>query len=402
MKKTISLLLCALLVCSCASLSVTAQVETYTNVILMIGDGMGENHLQLAKQERGISLFMEEECDLHGGSKTRSFSSSVTDSAAGGTALACGVRTNNGCVGVYPYDTFGLFSVPRSLTEAAKLSGRAAGVITTDSNDGATPASFTAHTSARGNSKDICTQQVTSDFDLIWGASSDDFDESLAKENGFTVIRTKSEMDALEKGGRSFAQFNYGETWKTATSPDSDAPTLSQMTAKAISQLENDNGFFLMVEGAHIDKFSHRSNGSDSYDAKVAGAAEAVEEFDNAVETAVQFARADGHTLVVVTADHETGGITCIDGTYTYTKTSHTGTDVPLLVFGSDDLIKDGEHIENRQVARRIGAKMGLRADLFPVKDGGKISAFWDRVCAWFQKLLDRIPAKYITTITTK
>ena len=99
---------------------------------------------------------------LRGQSKTRSSSSAVTDSAAGATALACGVRTTNGCIGVYPYDMFGWEAVPYNLTEIAMEKGMNTGVITTDSTTGATPASFSAHTSSRGNAEDIAAQQIAS------------------------------------------------------------------------------------------------------------------------------------------------------------------------------------------------------------------------------------------------
>ena len=129
MKRILSVLLAILILCTGLVPCVCAKdAETYKNVILMIGDGMGENHLQLAKQERGISLFMEDECDLRGYSRTRSTSSAVTDSAAGGTALSSGVRTTNRYVASYWYDPLGWFSVPRTLAEAAKLSGRRSGV----------------------------------------------------------------------------------------------------------------------------------------------------------------------------------------------------------------------------------------------------------------------------------
>ena len=381
MNKVLSALLAVLIVCTGLVPCFAAQdAKKYDNVILMIGDGMGPNHLELAKQERGISLFMEDACDLFGYSKTRSHSSAVTDSAAGGTALSSGVRTTNRYVATYWYDPLGWFSVPRTLAEAALMTGRRSGVITTDKTDGATPASFTAHTSDRGNSEDISTQQAKSGFDLIWGAAVDTFDPDLAAENGFATLTTKREMDALKPGSKSFAQFDYDVMWRTEAPADSASPTLSQMTEKAISLLDNDDGFFLMVEGAHIDKWSHTSNEPDNYDTKVANAAEAVEEFDKAIEIAANFAKEDGSTLVVITADHETGGITLQDGKYTYTKSSHTGVDVPLIVFGSDDFIADGEHIENRQVAQRIGEKMGLGD--FPVSDPGKISTFFRKIIA--------------------
>lgn len=393
MKKILSVLLAVLFVCTGLVPCLAAQdAKPYTNVILMIGDGMGPNHLELAKQERGITLFMEENCDLRGFSKTRSTSNAVTDSAAGGTALSSGVRTTNRYVASYWYDPLGWFSVPRTLAEAAKRSGRRSGVITTDHTDGATPASFTAHTSDRGNSEDISTQQATSDFDLLWGGECDTFDAALAAQNGFTVVTTKSEIDNLRPGSKSFGQFNYDWMWRTEVPDIVTSPTLSEMTEKAIDLLQNDDGFFLMVEGAHIDKWSHTSNEADNYDTKVANAAEAVEEFDNAIEIAADFAKKDGNTLVVVTADHETGGITLIDGKYTYTTSSHTGVDVPLIIFGSDDLIQDGDHIENRQVAQRIGAKMGL--DKFPVSDPGKVVRFLhDKVRTFFMNR-DYVPLR--------
>lgn len=388
MKKTVSVLLAVLIACAgLVPCMAAGEAKTYANVIFMIGDGMGENHLNLAKQERGITLFMEDNCDLRGYSKTRSFSSAVTDSAAGGTALSSGVRTINRYVASFWYDPLGWFSVPRTLAEAALESGRRSGVITTDRTDGATPASFTAHTSDRGNSTDISTQQATSGFDLIWGGDADTFDAELAAQNGFTVVTSKDEMDALQAGSKSFAQFDYNWMWRTEVPGIVTAPTLSQMTAKAIELLQGDDGFFLMVEGAHIDKWSHTSNEADNYDTKVANAAEAVEEFDNAIRTAVDFARKDGNTLVIVTADHETGGITLQDGKYVYTKTSHSGVDVPLIVFGSDDLIKNGEHIENRQVARRVGAKMGL--DKCPKAVAGKVTSYFRWLAGYLKKYME-------------
>ena len=384
MKKVISVfLVLALLLCS-FSVCAAAEQKTFKNVILMIGDGMGENTLKLAKQERGITLFMEENCDVRGYSQTRSHNKEVTDSAAGGTALACGVRTNNSCVAVFHNDKNGLISVPRTLAEAALLSGRRSGVITTDTNDGATPSAFTAHTSNRGNSEDICTQQATSGFDLIWGAASSDFDAALAEENGFKVIRTKDEMNALESGTRSFGQFDYNTTWHLQAPEGSTSPVLSEMTAKAIAQLTNENGFFLMVEGAHIDKNSHSNLAAEC--------AEAVEEFDNAIETAVEFAEKDGDTLVVITADHETGGIQLNDeGVYAYTQGSHSAANVPVIVFGDKDFIGSGEAIENREVSQRLGKAMGLSEELFPAEDDGKLPIFWQKVCDFFASLWQRI-----------
>lgn len=379
LKKLTALLLSLLLVCAiCAPVASALDRGTgYKNIILMIGDGMGENHLALAKQERGISLYMEDYCDVRGYSKTRSASHRVTDSAAGGTALSSGVRTVNHYVATYVYDPLDWFSHPRTLAEAAKKCGMRSGVITTDTTDGATPASFSAHTSHRSNSTDITTQQMQSDLDLIWGGAVKTFSADTAASNGFTVVTTAREMQSLKSGSRSFGQFDYNAMWHTEAPAGSDSPTLSQMTEKAINLLKNDQGFFLMVEGAHIDKHSHGSNDADNYDTKVANAAEAVEEFDHAIEIAAKFAKRDGNTLVVITADHETGGIVLKDGKYVYTKSGHTNADVPVIVFGCKDFFAPGAHIENRQVSQRIGALAGFDKNIFPTSDPGKIPQYF-------------------------
>ncbi len=106
-----------------AGLSPTpAPRDEVINVIYLIGDGMGENHLELARQELGIEFVMDT-MPVRGQTKITSFSSAVTDSAAAGTALACGVRTNNGAIGVYPYDLFALYAYPANLTELAMEKG---------------------------------------------------------------------------------------------------------------------------------------------------------------------------------------------------------------------------------------------------------------------------------------
>ena len=139
------------------------------NVIYLIGDGMGFNHLEKAKNERGISLTMDT-FPLQGASMTRSHSNAVTDSAAGGTALSTGERTFNGGIGVYFSDSNAVFSYPKNITELCLERGMMTGVITSDETSGATPASFSAHESDRGNTEEITEDQLNSGINLIWGA----------------------------------------------------------------------------------------------------------------------------------------------------------------------------------------------------------------------------------------
>ncbi len=331
-----------------------AQVK---NVIYLIGDGMGVYHLEKTKNELGIELTMDT-FEFEGRSQTRSSSNAVTDSAAGGTALACGVRTTNGMLGVYYFDPVHIESQPKNIRELCEENGMMTGVITTDATSGATPSAFTVHTSSRNNTKDIDNQQMALDIDLMWGCTSDYVTQEKCEENGFTFVKTYDEMMALEEGSRSFAQFDNA-TW-TDEQVDTDTPTLSQMTEKAIDLLDDtDEGFFLMIEGAHIDKHSHSNDD--------ASMTESLKEFDEAIAVALEYAKLDGETLVVVTADHETGAIVVNDdGTYSFTSGSHSAADVPVLVYGSETFIENGETVKNIQIPERIAYSLGFTAEQFP------------------------------------
>lgn len=327
------------------------------NVILLIGDGMGFNHLEKTKAEINVSLVMDTFA-FKGKSMTRSFTKKVTDSAAGGTALATGIRTANSAVGVYPLDKKPAFSYPKNLTELCKERGMMTGVITTDETSGATPASFSAHSSDRYNTADITNDQLTSDIDIIWGTANGVATESAAEKNGYTYITSYSEMNSLEEGSRSFAQFT-NSLW-TLEQADKNTPNLQQMAVKAVDLLDDtDKGFFLMIEGAHIDKHSHSNKSKEM--------TEALAEFDKTVEAMLNYAKADGETLVVITADHETGGITPDGGSYVYTSDGHTAADVPVLVYGSDKLIAGGERLNNYEIAIRIAYILGFNEKQFPV-----------------------------------
>lgn len=333
------------------------EYKQIKNVIYLIGDGMGPLHLEKTKQEKGIELTMDT-FPHQGRSMTRSLSSSVTDSAAGGTALATGTRTYNGAIGVYMDDPVRAESHPKNLAELCLENGMMTGIVTTDKTSGATPATFSAHTYSRGNTKAISSQQLASGYDLIWGGTTDYVTQSDAEANGFTLIKTYDEMMALQPGTRSFAQFD-NDTWHLEQ-VDADTPTLEQMTMKAVDLLDDtDEGFFLMVEGAHIDKNSHANNDE--------GMTEALEEFDRTIAAVLAYAEADGETLVVITADHETGGIVLNeDGTYSFTKGDHSDADVPVLVYGSDTIIENGEVLNNYEIPIRIAYSLGFTAEQFP------------------------------------
>lgn len=334
------------------------------NVILLIGDGMGELHLEMTKEMRDIELVMDT-MPQQGYAMTYSASSSVTDSAAGATALATGTKTQNGRIATYwpemedyaEYEGY----YPVSITEVCMDHGLKTGVVTTDNLTGATPGGFTAHAESRSDAEDIALDQLASGIDLIWGKDDGTVTEEQVASAGYTYISTIDEMNALTGNEKSYGLFT--SSMYHTTNKNSYTPTLSQMTARAIELLDRTSkkGFFLMVEGAHIDKRSH--------DEDEEGAAEALEEFDNAVRAALEFADADGRTLVIVTADHETGGVTLMDdGSYVMTTGSHTGVNVPVRAFGPYSFILEDEVINNIEICVMIARALGFEDGCIPAK----------------------------------
>ena len=159
------------------------EADDVKNVIIMIGDGMGFNHLYATEDVHDVDLTILNGFEYYGSQRTRSASALVTDSAAGGTALATGGKTMNGYVGVYPTDPLGVIAVPASVTDVAMKYGKATGIVTSDSIMGATPSAFSAHVRDRDLGEDIFAQQVVSEIDLIWGAADAIVTEEEVNEN---------------------------------------------------------------------------------------------------------------------------------------------------------------------------------------------------------------------------
>ena len=421
-KKILSLLLCFAMILSLSLPMFAAENEAsdIKNIIIMIGDGMGENHLKLA-EEYGYTLFMNTNYDLRGQSKTRSASHVTTDSAAGGTALSSGKRIINQTVGVFAYDPFALFEIPKSISEVAQEKGMKTGIVTTDNITGATPSSFSVHVLYRKMYDKLAEEELKTNFDLFWGMKEEysTITREDAEANGWTYVSNKAEMDALEPGSKSLGQFRSfwhtyvpdyllphnddegdeevidildedipdepidvdieepGEEEDEEPAEDLVPPLLNEASVKAIELLnaDNENGFFLMIEGAHIDKQSHKSDGIKmDYDQKRNEVVDAVVAFDNAVRDVVNFARQDGHTVVLVTADHETGWLFKDRGRYRFHSNEHTASNVPVFVFGADNLFKPGEAVKNYTIPGRLTALCGWDKDEFPAKREGPLA----------------------------
>lgn len=301
------------------------------NIILLIGDGMGVAQLYSGLTANKGKLFIEN-CKYIGFSKTASSDRYVTDSAAGATALATGVKTYNGAIGVDPDG-----NPVRNIVEEASEKGISTGLVATSSITHATPASFVAHQRSRRLEEEIAVDILNSDIDVFIGGGYNFFsnrkdERSLIKDlidKGFTVERELSNIEKFT--GNKLAGFTAaGGNGRLAVRGN--MLPISTQTAINILQ-KNKKGFFLMVEGSFIDSGGHGNN--------TIQVIEEVLDFDKAVGKALDFAAKDGRTLVIVTADHETGGMTINDGSFEtgmvkgdFTTTSHTGIMVPIFAYG--------------------------------------------------------------------
>ena len=335
----------------------------YKNVILMIGDGMSFNNLEATKALKTNGYLAMETMPVKASSDIDSYLIPATDSAAGGSALSTGIRIWSNSVAVFPFLPYAPddISVPITLCELAKANGMAAGVVTTDQTSGATPSSFSAHTIARDNEEDISNDQLVSGIDLIWGGETTSINEENTAANGYTYIDSETDMNALTAGSKSFAQFSFDDM-KYCTN-NHDTPTIEEMTSKAIEILDADEeGFFLMVEGACIDKHAH-NNDMDNMTLSAS-------EFDKAIAAALEFAKADGETLVVVTADHGTGGMkqNAETGEFYFTSGDHDLWDVPVYVSADDAGFINGKEIKNRQIPVQIARVLGFDKSQFPAQ----------------------------------
>ncbi|MGQ0721281.1 MAG: alkaline phosphatase [Candidatus Eiseniibacteriota bacterium] len=279
------------------------------NLILFVGDGLGPAYVTLARTFQGAPLALDSL--LVGSAGTGSADSHVTDSGASATALACGVLTYNTAIGVDPEKR-----PRRSILEAAQGAGKATGLVATSRITHATPAAFAAHVKHRDREDEIAEQLLAKRIDVILGGGSRNFVPSegklgrkdgrdlleAARAAGVLVVRDRAALLALPPGAAPLlGLFSSSHmTWVLDRGPEE--PSLVEMTRVALERLSTSpRGFFLMVEGSRIDHAGH------AHDA--ATAVHEVLELDAAVALAVEFARRDGGTLVAVTADHETGGL---------------------------------------------------------------------------------------------
>ncbi len=268
------------------------------SVILMIGDGMGPNAIELTRWAYGGDPLVLQRMPYSGLVTTRSADSKVTDSAAAATAYATGTKTNNGMLSVAPGG-----QRLETLLERSRKQGKAAGLITTDPLWGATPAAFAVHVASRGEYLQIAKQEVASGAQVLMGF-------------GLEGIRPKAPGDArggfvelvsrLRRGGYDIVmnrtQLQQSRKLRLAGFFGAEAPSLAEMTQAALTRLAAEKkGFFLLVEEAGTDRGGHGNDPAD--------VVRSVRSLEAAVKVALEFARTHPRVLVLVTADHETGGL---------------------------------------------------------------------------------------------
>lgn len=316
---------------SCSNPKDTGNGNKPTNIILMIGDGMSTPQIYAAMltSENPTSF---ERFPITGLAKTYSKSHKITDSAAGGTAIATGHKTNNGMIGMNS-DSIPVPSILETLSEK----GMKTGVIATSYITHATPASFVAKNINRNNYEEIAVDFAESDkVNLLIGGGRKHFNKRNDEVNlidqmiskGWDYYDTLYNIDANNENILVLASDGHLPEYPTR------GEFLPDATSLALENLsQSEKGFFLMIEGSQIDFAAHNSDSTYLINE--------MRDFDNTINKVLDFAEKDGKTLVIVTADHETGGLTMVDPNGRYTETyfkfstgSHSPLLVPIFAFG--------------------------------------------------------------------
>jgi len=341
--------------------------EKVKNIILLIGDGMGLSQVTLAQfaapgPDGRLNM---QRMPVTGLANTVASDRLITDSAASITAIASGRKTCNGTINILPDGTR-----VTNIASLAHAQGLETGIVVTCGVTHATPAGFASSVWKRGHQDSIAVDISTSGLNVILGGGLEYFlpqsdprskrtDEmnllqAMGKE-GYAFADTRAELEAAS-GDKLLGLFADGPL----TTTDTTQPSLQTMTHKAIELLSRSKkGFFLMVEGSQIDWEGHANEEE--------GVVRETLFFDQAVGEALDFAQKDGHTLVLVTADHETGGLTITDGTrdgswmlVAFSTGSHTPTPVPVYAYGPGAIRFSG-YYDNTEIARKMADLLGIK-----------------------------------------
>ena len=327
---------------------------------------MGLEHVKAAGMyEYGLAgTLLFEAFPYQGQVTTYSADSSVTDSAAAATAIATHTKVNNGVISVrLPGDGSELLT----LLEYFKSNGKSTGLVTTDTMTGATPAGFGAHNVSRSNTSDIASDYLNQTRpNVLFGGGSYGMSISAAQAAGYSVVTTRDSLMNLDTETATMVsgQFGSGALPYEYDGSYATLPHLTEMTASALAILDNDpDGFFLMVEGARIDHAGHENNRNRNIFETI--------EFDAAVQVVTEWAKVHSDTLIMVTADHETGGLTVLQNngqgvfpTVSWSTSGHTGVNVGVYATGENAQLFTGT-INNTDIYGKVTATTNDAVDYY-------------------------------------
>ncbi len=330
----------------------TALTQQYTkpkNVIVIIGDGMGINAIEITKKLNFSLLdfgLIIDKLPNKGFATTHNIEGGITDSAASATALATGTKTLNG--------TLGLNSNGASLqnvSEVARAHGKKVGIVTTDRFTGATPAGFTIHNTSRENTDEIAKSFMDFAPDVLIGDGIANYENIVGSLTDYLLIQEEKltvakefdnfEIRINEYPNRPFFGF-------TAFDLDRDSTKLAYCTEIALNKLENENGFFLMVESCGPDKGASANN--------LKRTLTGVASLNNAVAVALKYCLKNPDTVLIVTSDHETGGVFIPDNltikSNVFTTKEHTNANVGVFALGQGTEIFNGKTVDNTDIGK--------------------------------------------------
>lgn len=330
--------------------------EKVKNVILMIGDGMGLVQISAAWVANHGKLNIDN-CTSTGFSRTWCANRLITDSGAAGTAMATGSKTNYHCISVDP-----LGNRLNSLTDVAHNRGLKTGIVVTCNLPDATPSAFCANNLDRDKEEEIAADYLTCNVDYIFGAGRERFNKRTdqrdllaeMQQKGYQVCTTWDETSKINSG-KVFSVPSEGQLDDAAKRGD----IFSKACLHAVSLLSQEKkGFFAMFEGSRIDDFGHFND--------LPRLMEEIFDFDQGIGKVMQWAEKDGETLVIILADHETGGLTLLGGDIktgtvsgNFSTKDHSGIMVPVYAYGPGAEEFSGIY-ENTEIFNKIVKLLNL------------------------------------------
>jgi alkaline phosphatase len=338
-----------------------------TNIILLIGDGMGLTQISAAMYSNNNRLALAK-FPVIGFHKSHAANELITDSAAGGTAIACGIKTNNGNIGT---DENGLATV--SILEELDSINFSTGMIVTSTIVHATPAAFAAHQARREMYEEIALDYLDAKVDLLIGGGRQYFqnremdDRDLINEfenKGYVVMdQLYTTMNKIKWPLDKNLLYFTADKQPLTVSGGRDYLSFAVRQGVQYLEQKSNKGFFLLVEGSQIDWMNHANDGR--------GVVMETLDFDRAIWEAIQYANRKGNTLVLVTADHESGGMSIEADSrmnklkYGFTTNGHTAAMIPVFAYGPGSTLFRGIY-ENTSIYHKMRAALGLKEKINP------------------------------------